>query len=599
MRHASLAIALLVAISAPCALARQPVTAVVILEGVTWQHIEQGEVGALYVLARHGAVGLMSVGKAKEVATGFAATLQTGKRLALTRGAPAELVRKRYPRARWLAEDLARAGVEVQTHIEPPQESLRTLLAQPSPPSSPDAQVQIWWLRGSLFALSKGLEQAIGSLNPEADRVLVIGLPPAGGQLAPVIAAGSRLPAGVLTSATTRTTGLISDVDIAPTLRQWHGVSLQFGEHPVRVVAEDNAFASVQSLARQCLWNTQGLIPVGIVQVMGGLVAVLTALRMIQRQTIVRRAGLLLSVAIGALLSLPAGTVLAPYLLAGSTVIYVANTLLSAIGLSLLAHWGAWDEPFRAYIRACALSALIILADVVGGQHGVKFSMYSAYALSGIRFYGVGNELMGVLVGCALVWGLYGLTAPLRATLWIAVTVVLAVPVWGANIGGLLTSAVGLGCAWETVRTRGRTLWLQCANWLVIGLLAAIAVMWLDSLSASPSHAGEAWLRWRSEGWGALADTLCSKALLMARVLLSPFAWGVLIAIGVALWTMRRNGVLPAFWNSDGYLPWLACIVAAFAFNDSGFVPAAAILGVGMGTLLTCKLQEVQSGSAR
>jgi hypothetical protein len=37
---------------------------------------------------------------------------------------------------------------------------------------------------------------------------------------------------------------------------------------------------------------------------------------------------------------------------------------------------------------------------------------------------------------------------------------------------------------------------------------------------------------------------------------------------------------------------------AAFVFNDSGFVPAAAILGVDVGALLTRRLQEVQHGSS-
>ncbi|MGC8783839.1 MAG: hypothetical protein ACP5RN_05585 [Armatimonadota bacterium] len=600
MRHVLLAIVPLLIGIAPYALARQPVTAVVIMEGVTWQHIERGEAGALYVLARHGAVGLMSVGRAKDTATSFATTLQTGRRFTLPRGASAELLKERYPRVRWLIEELARAGVEVQVHVEPPQEGLHTLLAQPKPPVSPSAQVQIWWLRDNLPAVGKRLEQVIGSLNPERDRVLIIGLPLSGEQLAPVIMAGSGLPTGVLTSATTRTAGLLSDMDIAPTLRQWHGLPLQVGEHPVRVVAEDGAFARVRSLAQRCRWNAQGLIPVGILQVAGGLVAVLTALCAIGTQKASRRARLLLSVAIGALLSLPAGTVLAPYLPAGTLWQYVGMVLLSAIWLSLLAHWGVWEEPFRAYIRVCALTSLVVLADAIGGQHGVKSSMYSAYALSGIRFYGVGNELMGVLVGCALAWGLYGLPTLWGGILWAAVAVVLAVPGWGANLGGLLTCAVGLGCAWEGKRAHGKRLLLRCAGWLIAGLLTAIAVMWLDSLSASPSHAGEVWLHWRTEGWGAVMDTLSSKAALMVRVLLSPFAWGVLLAIGVVLWRMQRHGILSSFSQDrkKRYLPWLACIVAAFVFNDSGFVPAAAILGVGVGTVLTRKLQEVKDGSS-
>ncbi len=589
MNRISLAIALLVSCLLPCVSAQPPVTAVVVVDGLTWEQIERGEAGALYVLARHGAIGLMSVGAGRDTATRFALTLQTGKRPAFSKQAA-------RPSA-GLTDILAQAGVRVTTHFQPSQQYLQSLLEQPHPPASPTAEVQIWWLQGSTDAVSRQMERAIGSLNPERDRVLIIGLPPPGEGLGPLIAAGSGLSPGVLASDTTRTPGLVSDVDIAPTLLRWHGVAPRVGEHPTRVTGEENAATVVQRAARLYRWNAQGLIPVGAVQVGGGLLAVFTALSMTRRQTASRRARLLLSASIGGLLSLPAGTVLAPYLPAGTLWQYVGAIMLSAVCLSLWAHWGAWEEPFRAYIRACALSVLVILVDGIDGQHGIRASMYSAYALSGIRFYGIGNEMMGVLVGCALVWGLYGAGAILRAALWAIAAVVLALPAWGANLGGWLTAVTGLGCAWEAMQAKG---WRRCARWLAVAIVGAVGIMWIDSLSASPSHAGEAWLRWCMGGWQAVMETLGSKLVLTARVLTSPFAWAVLAAIALALWAMRRSGALQAVdsgWQRE-YTAWLACIIAAFIFNDSGFVPASAILGVGVGAMLTRRLQEVYHGSS-
>ncbi len=599
MRRFPLAIALLLNLTA-AALAQPPTTAVVIVEGLTWQQVERGEIGGLYVLSQYGAAGLMSIGTPGDnTASRFALTLQTGRRLAFPREGAVDAVRQRYPKVRWLTEELARAGVAVTLHLETSRQQLRALLAPSFSPSSPSAQLQIWLITGEPAAISRALERAIGSLNPERDRVLIVGLPPAGERLAPIIAAGGELRTGVLTSLTTRTEGLVSEVDLAPTLLQWHNLPLRAGEHPMRVVSGE-PLVTVKHLARLSRWNAQGLIPVGTLQVGGGLLAVLAALRLIRQRRVPQRAGLVLSVATGTLLSLPAGTLLAPYLPAGLFAQYVAHVLLAAWGLSLLAHWGAWHEPFRAYIRACALSVLVILVDAASGQHGVKSSMYSAYALSGIRFYGIGNEMMGVLVGCALVWGLYGLKTTWRAVVWLITALVLATPAWGANLGGLLTAATGLGCAWEWSKSRKKPALPRCAGWLLMGVVAATGVLWLDSLSASPSHIGEAWLRWQAEGWTAIVETLLSKLALMSRVLLSPFAWGVLLAIGVALWAMGRSGTLTAWrngWRGE-YLPWVVCMGAAFVFNDSGFVPAAAILGVGVGALLTRRLQEVQHGSS-
>lgn len=569
------------------AASQEPTTAVVVVEGLTWGQIEQGEYGALYAMARHGAVGLMSLGNGGDRRTRFVLTLQTGRRHGNARGGG-------------LIETLVNAGVSVTVHHEPPTDAPLLRLSIPQILRSPEASLQIWWVRAQPGTISLAVEKAVGSLNPERDRVLIVGLPLHGERLAPVIAAGSGLSAGVLTSATTQTPGLVSDEDLAPTLLQWQGIRSQVGQHPIRVIPDADGFAAVQRLARLGEWNALGIVPVGILQVGGGLMAVLTALWRLQGRATSRRTDLLLSVAIGSLLSLPAGTVLAPYLPTSTFWHYLAAIVLSAVWLSLLAHWGAWHKPFRAYIRACALSVIVVIADGVSSQHGIRSSLYSAYMLSGIRFYGIGNELMGVLVGCALAWGLYGLSPSLRAALWVMVAVVLANPAWGANLGGLMTATVGLGCAWNGSHIRSQELVRRLVVWLAIGIAAATLVLWLDSLSASPTHLGETWLRWQAGGWNAVVDTVRSKLTLMARLLLSPFTWGVMTALSIALWALHRHNVLRLRnndWHGDK-VKWLVCVGTAFAFNDSGFVPAATILGVGVGAMLTRQLEEVCRGSS-
>lgn len=581
---------LLVSLALPL-LAQGRTTALVVVEGLRWQQIERGEIGGLYVLAQYGATGLMSVGASGD-AEWFALTLQTGKRWSSSSDRP----RERFSHLRWLTEDAARMGVLVEVHVVPPDPSLAEKFTPRQSHEGAEGaseRLQVWWIRERGEGLNRALEHAISPLNPERDRLLILGLPPKGDSLAPVLLAGSGLAEGVLTSATTRTDGVVSDVDPAPTLLQWMGVPLRAGEHPMRVVRRD-PFSTVQNLARRYRWNEQALVPLGAVQVLGGLLAVWLALG--GGAVGSRRGKLLLSVAIGLLLCLPAGTVVAPYLPASSLALYLGNILLAAAGLSLLAHWGVWEQPFRAYIRACALSVLVLLADAVTGQQGAKFSVYSAYALSGIRFYGLGNELMGVLVGCALAWGLYGLPFLGRGVLWAATGIVLATPAWGANLGGWLTAAVGLGAAWESARGEERTFWRRVGTWLAVGAAAALAVMWVDSWSALPSHLGDTWLRWRAEGMIALGETLLSKATLMLRVLTSPFAWGAAVVIGLLLWRLGRSEALSAWHGRREALPWLVCMGAALVFNDSGFVPAAAILGVGVGTLLTRRLQDGASG---
>ena len=49
-----------------------------------------------------------------------------------------------------------------------------------------------------------------------------------------------------------------------------------------------------------------------------------------------------------------------------------------------------------------SLTALVLVGDGLTGTTLVSNSALSEYALSGIRFYGIGNEYMGVLIGGAL-----------------------------------------------------------------------------------------------------------------------------------------------------------------------------------------------------
>ena len=104
-------------------------------------------------------------------------------------------------------------------------------------------------------------------------------------------------------------------------------------------------------------------------------------------------------------LSLPLGFFLAT--------IKIPPTLLE-YGLRVLAWMAiltAFSYALSRLLRvsppvACGLIGLaLIVADLICGQQLIKDSLWSSYALSGIRYYGIGNEYLGVALGYALLGG--------------------------------------------------------------------------------------------------------------------------------------------------------------------------------------------------
>jgi hypothetical protein len=214
----------------------------------------------------------------------------------------------------------------------------------------------------------------------------------------------------------------------------------------------------------------------------------------------------------------------------------LSTMTLTALGGIVLFGWGAeladrqkveyrGDAAYRGSWRGIALlslaTALAIVTDGLLGAPLMKHSVLGYDPMIGARYYGIGNEYMGTLIGSILLGSAAMLQAArdaasrqaasaaeaqrprltaARAARWrrrlwatayaaafLAVAVWLAAPAGGANAGGALTAVAALGLAWarffggdvvRRLRCRGLAL-------LAAGLLAAgLGLLWL--VNAAP-----------------------------------------------------------------------------------------------------------------
>jgi len=387
-------------------------------------------------------------------------------------------------------------------------------------------------------------------------------------------------PSGALSSDTTQTPGLVAARDLAPTLLSVLHVPapLQMTGAPMRpATATDAARIRLDRLVR-LNQEAQNVIfwAVGIVAgtiVFSGLGLYLTG-RMTGRLGQAARYGLRI------LSAWPLALLLAP--LAGPrTVSWYLLEIAAAVGLLALL-----PSPTVIF----SVTALVLVGDGLMGTHLISNSALSEYALSGIRFYGIGNEYMGVLIGGAMLASAAILPGPDRwgwvLFLWFAfVTFVLSFPAFGAKAGGAVTATATFVVAWRLLQHRP-VRWTHLLGSIALGFalvfLWAILSHWLHLRRTHLETAADAL---GSGRFGYIAGVSLRKLGLAVRVALHPgtllgllaFA-GLGFAIRRLLWRQvtaylsvrpRETAILKAgLW---------ACLVA-LVFNDSGIVAAILIL---------------------
>ncbi|HEU4964987.1 MAG TPA: hypothetical protein VFV52_14165 [Bacilli bacterium] len=289
----------------------------------------------------------------------------------------------------------------------------------------------------------------------------------------------------------------------------------------------------------------------------------------------------------------------------------VGSNILHALGLAV-AIWFCLltiPQPIRRIGTLAGVTAATLLGDVLTGGALLKHSVLSYDPIVGARYYGIGNEYMGVLLGSLMlslnIWlvgrgnsniGVFAARRPfttrlpylLAVALCLTTLYLFAAPTLGTNAGGALAGAVGFTYAllrFSRIRFTART-------WLWLGVAAcgvALAMFGLNAWrpSGEQTHIG------RFAGQllaGDFTDAygIVSRKFLLNFHLLRVSAWGKLFLLFLAVlavWEVqqkfgkrgKRELATNPFPKTNLHTV-LVLALAAFFFNDSGVVAAALAL---------------------
>ncbi|MCL5105027.1 MAG: hypothetical protein M1133_13060 [Armatimonadetes bacterium] len=418
--------------------------------------------------------------------------------------------------------------------------------------------------------------------------------------LAPIIIKGPGFAKGMLTSPSTRRQGVVTVGDVAPTVLRALGLKQPAGMmgRPISSTPHTHIAQTLLDLNLDSAGQAQRQVAMRGASVAQSVVVVLATLAALAGVM----GGLRRLAAWGALIpaALPITMLIMPPLysggLAGSVAMLVVLTL-GILGICALLLRGA----ARAFVWLCGIAAALLVVDMALGAPLTSESIAGYGLAEGARYYGIGNELMGTLLGAVLI-GLGaafagGKIVPkarglIAGALFALVFLTIGWPKLGANLGGAMAAVPAM-----VIVLLARRGWKPNARGLAMVAMVTVVVIGAlfaaDAMrgGASQSHVGRA----VDSGMFNLLDVVQRK-LALNFMLVSTSMWSRLLGLslvgsGVLLWwgMSRSAGKLLTNEESAAALGTCFGIVGAFAFNDSGVV-AAATCSVYLWTLFALRV---------
>ena len=409
-----------------------------------------------------------------------------------------------------------------------------------------------------------------------------------GERLGAIIIAGPGFGEGMLTSPSTHKPGAVTLADVAPTIlgffglkptvdmigRPIHGVA---GSDAAQALVKMNAVASAQS-QRQVVMRWASVAQSVI------LVLVLAAILLTGSMPAKKAAAW----ATLSVVAIPLAMLILPVVYTGGMIAsIVLLVLITAVVMALAGL--VFRSASRAFVWLCGITVAALIIDLFRGAPIIGSSIAGYNIVEGARYYGIGNELMGTMLG-ATITGL-GMALAARnvsrkvacliaVPVFIALFLAIGAPMLGANVGGALATAPAIAAALLVIRgwrpnARGVAVILAFTVVAIAALFAADAIRG----GAAQSHAGRA-VGMLTGGDASGMFVLMERKVALNCMLVVTSVWSRLLGIclaGAAIlsWWTKRIGRYLTPYESAALVGGIVGTIGAFIFNDSGVVAGA------------------------
>jgi len=235
----------------------------------------------------------------------------------------------------------------------------------------------------------------------------------------------------------------------------------------------------------------------------------------------------------------------------------------------------------------------ILILDQLMGWRLMRFSPLGYSAMAGSRYYGLGNEFMGVFLAAALIlayltYKRYSLKWSPPLILGISI-LVLSLPQLGAKFGGILVCSVGFPfylIKFYNLKLKNKKLWYG----IIAFVLVLAAIGWWDSMRppAAQTHIGQFIRLVFNKDYGQLRQIIFRKIGMNLKLTMNS-PWMRIILLALTLGIINKFVTKRSLVKEEDVLIWQALLVtgiAAYLFNDSGILAFATCLAYGFSVIL-------------
>lgn len=410
--------------------------------------------------------------------------------------------------------------------------------------------------------------------------------------LSPFVLWGRGVEKGTVISSTTKRAGIVANIDIGPTIAKFLDVTMEKSSGNVieysyydgdiyEYINNLNSRINLTSKIRSKTLTTYGIISV-IIMV---LVSTIVLLKLKVDSTL----GRILEIALMCIYSLPLLFIVVSILNIDNMMKFILSLMLFTV---IFIAVNVKFERKKLIYMLTFFYFILIAVDIVFNGVLSKFSVLSHDPVIGARYFGIGNEMVGLFLAVSMLSTglLHNKFSNKAFSILIPFVSIILVghPKLGANVGGLISFlSAGLYYAMEVFNKK-----INIRNLIIIGLSIVIIIGlfgFIDvKFNPNPTHLGRSLILIRNEGLNIVENIIVRKLMMNIKLIGTSFWTKVL------LFNIVTHGILSILYNNlfDNILKtgfkkaYLSCIVGAvvgFIINDSGLILSS--IGMNMITI--------------
>ncbi|MCK4261161.1 MAG: hypothetical protein KAX49_19460 [Halanaerobiales bacterium] len=441
-------------------------------------------------------------------------------------------------------------------------------------------------------------------LNLTQDRLMVVAPTPdsseirIGAKLSWVLLTGINYEMGVLKTGTTRRPGLVTISDLAPTVLEYFQIPTPTEMTGRLIITDQVTHGGLsrlmnlnQQIVRTSEWRPWYIKAFILIQIIGLFLATLI---FFSRKIVPEIWWKVVRIWLLGIMFIPLFfLVLSPYNLSDFTGYLIILFFLIALGTWLIEK--LHKNPLASVVTIIIVTIILILFDIFRGSPWMSRSILGYCPIIGARFYGLGNEYMGLLVGGTLMgWtGLLDLCSwfeerkmILTPIVFIAIMSIIGFPLLGANLGGAITAIAAFTSTYVLMVEKSKRIKIifviAGAMFIILGIFILADTY---SLAGERSHFGQTINLLRNQGFSAFMEIITRKLSMNLKLLRWTIWTRVLITFIIVLVLLfkRPRGALSKLITTMpnlflGFIGVIIGSVVTIIVNDSGVVAAATLL---------------------